>query len=74
MIFRGIEEAKIREGMINEDILEGSNCLASKIILWNWNPRLCSILNKNKPPKRKNKIIFIYAARRFSRKEKSGIF
>jgi type I restriction enzyme M protein len=63
VLFRGNEEAKIRENMIKDDIIEGIIALPSKLFYGTGIPGCVLILNKNKSAKRKNKIIFIYAAR-----------
>ena len=63
VLFRGNEEVKIREGMIKEDVIEGIVALPEKLFFGTGIPACVLILNKNKPEKRKNKIIFIYAAK-----------
>ncbi|MBM3911318.1 MAG: type I restriction-modification system subunit M, partial [Thaumarchaeota archaeon] len=63
VLFRGYEEAKIREGMINEDVIEGIIALPPALFFGTPIPACVLILNRNKSEKRKNKIIFIYAAK-----------
>jgi len=63
ILFRGNEEVKIREGMIKEDVIEGIIALPPKLFYGTGIPGCVLILNKNKPIDRKNKIIFIYAAK-----------
>ena len=63
ILFRGNEEVKVREGMIKEDIIEGIVALPPKLFYGTGIPGCVLILNRNKPVNRKNKIIFIYAAR-----------
>ena len=63
VLFRGNEEENIRKNMINEDILEGIVALPPKLFYGTGIPGCVLILNRNKLAKRKNKIIFIYAAR-----------
>ena len=65
VLFRGGIEAKIREGMINEDVIEGIIALPEKLFFGTGIPACVMILNKDKPAKRKNKIIFIYGAKDF---------
>lgn len=65
VLFRGGEEVKIREGMINEDVIEGIIALPPKLFFGTGIPGCVLLLNKKKPEKRKNKIIFIYAAKEF---------
>jgi len=63
ILFRGNEEVKIRENMIKEDIIEGIVALPPKLFYGTGIPGCVLILNRNKPEKRRNKIIFIYAAK-----------
>ena len=63
ILFRGGDEEKIREGMIKEDVIEGIIALPPKLFYGTGIPGCVLILNRNKPVDRKNKIIFIYAAK-----------
>ena len=63
VLFRGGEEEKIREGMIKEDVIEGIVALPPKLFYGTGIPGCVLILNRNKPEDRKNKVIFIYAAK-----------
>ena len=65
VLFRGSAEVRIREGMINEDIVEGVIALPEKLFFGTGIPACVLILNRNKPRARKNKIIFIYAAKEY---------
>jgi len=63
VLFRGGVEAKIREGMIGEDTIEAIISLPEKLFFGTSIPGCVLILNRNKPAKRKGKIIFIYGAK-----------
>lgn len=63
VLFRGNEEVKIRHGMIKEDVIEGIIALPPALFFGTGIPACVLILNKAKPEKRKNKIIFIYGAK-----------
>jgi type I restriction enzyme M protein len=63
VLFRGSVEAKIREGLIAEDAIEAIIAIPEKLFFGTGIPACVLILNKNKPAKRKNKIIFIYGAK-----------
>ncbi|MGI0037285.1 MAG: N-6 DNA methylase, partial [Nitrososphaera sp.] len=63
VLFRGGEEVKIRQGMIKEDIIEGIIALPPALFFGTGIPACVLILNKAKPEKRRNKIIFIYGAK-----------
>ena len=73
VLFRGGEEGKIRKNMITGDkennlkgdVIEGIIALPQKMFWGTSIPACILILNKNKPAKRKNKIIFIYGAKDF---------
>ncbi len=73
VLFRGGQEGKIRENMIvgskeqslKGDVIEGIIALPQKLFWGTGIPACVMILNKNKPAKRKNKIIFIYGAKDF---------
>lgn len=62
ILFRGGEESRIREGMINDDVIEGIISIPANLFFGTGIPACVLILNKKKPEKRKNKIIFVYAA------------
>lgn len=62
VLFRGNEEENIRKNMISEDVIEGIIALPPKLFYGTGIPGCVLILNRNKPAKRRNKIIFIYAA------------
>ena len=65
VLFRGSVEAQIREGMINEDVIEGIIALPEKLFFGTGIPACVMILNRNKPRPRKSKVIFIYAAKEY---------
>ena len=65
VLFRGNVEVKIRKGMIEEDVIEGIIALPEKLFFGTGIPACVLILNKKKPAKRKNKIIFIYGAKEY---------
>ena len=70
VLFRGFEEKKIRQGMIKEDVIEAIIALPEKIFYGTPIPGCILVLNRNKPKERKNKIIFIYAAKDYEAKPK----
>lgn len=63
VLFRGGEEAKIREAMIIQDRIEAIIALPQGLFYGTGIPGCILILNKSKEEKRKNKILFIYAAK-----------
>ena len=65
VLFRGSVEARIREGMINEDVIEGIIALPGKLFFGTGIPACVLILNRNKSKTRRNKIIFIYGAKEY---------
>lgn len=67
VLFRGGAEGKIREGIIKEDIVEAIIGLPSNIFYGTGIPAVLLIINKNKPPEKKNKILFIDASSGFEK-------
>lgn len=67
VLFRGGEELKIRQRMVedNVDVIEAVVGLPSNLFYGTGIPACVLILNKNKPKSRKNKILFIHAANDF---------
>jgi type I restriction enzyme M protein len=63
VLFRGNEESRIRENMIKEDVIEGVIALPPKVFFGTGIPACVLVLNKDKPKIRKNRIIFIHAAK-----------
>lgn len=63
VLFRGGEEVKVRQGMIKEDVIECIIALPPALFFGTGIPGCVLILNRDKPAKRKNKIIFIYGAK-----------
>ena len=56
-------EYVIREGFVQADIIECVIVLPSKLFYGNSVPACLIVLNRNKPPDRKNKILMIWASR-----------
>ncbi len=73
VLFRGSKEGKIREKMIvgcaennlQGDVIEAIIALPPKLFWGTSIPACIMILNKSKPAKRKDKVLFIYAAKDF---------
>lgn len=65
VLFRGGAEGKIREGFINDDIVETVIGLPSNIFYGTGIPAALLIVNKNKPQDRKGNILFIEASQGF---------
>jgi len=82
VLFRGGEEGKIRKNMIvgntetnlRGDVIEGIIALPPKMFWGTPIPACILVLNKNKPAKRKNKILFIYAAKDFEERKNRNKF
>lgn len=65
ILFRGGAEGRIRQGILEEDLLEAVIGLPSNLFYGAGIPACLFILNKNKPAKRKGKVFFLYGARDF---------
>lgn len=61
-LFRGGAEKKIRQGILEEDLIEAVVGLPSKLFYGAGIPACLMILNKKKPKERQGKILFIHAA------------
>lgn len=55
--------------MVKEDVIEGIVALPPKLFYGTGIPGCILILNRNKPDNRKNKIIFIYAAKDYEERK-----
>ncbi len=64
-LFRGGKEKAIRAGVIGDDLIEAVILLSEKLFYNTGAPGAVLILNKNKPSKRKGKILFINASSEF---------
>ncbi|OIO05023.1 MAG: type I restriction endonuclease subunit M [Elusimicrobia bacterium CG1_02_63_36] len=65
VLFRGGAEGKIRQGILEDDLLEAVIGLPSNLFYGASIPASLFILNKKKPAKRKGKVFFLYGARDF---------
>ena len=65
VLFRGGAEGRIRESIIKEDLLETIIGLPSNLFYGTGIPAAILVINKNKAPERKNKILFIHAAEEY---------
>ncbi|MEZ2720175.1 type I restriction-modification system subunit M [Paenalcaligenes hominis] len=59
VLFRGASEKRIREGILNDDLLEAVISLPSGLFYGTGIPACLLIINKNKPADRKAKVLFI---------------
>lgn len=65
VLFRGGAEGKIRQGLLEEDLIEAVIGLPSNLFYGASIPACLFILNKKKPAKRKGKVFFLYGTRDF---------
>ncbi len=59
VLFRGASEKKIRQGMLDDDLLEAVIGLPTALFYGTGIPAALLIINKNKPSDRKGKVLFI---------------
>ena len=59
VLFRGSSEKAVRQGMLQDDLLEAVIGLPSGLFYGTGIPACLLIINKNKPANRKNKVLFI---------------
>lgn len=69
-LFRGGSEKAIRQGIIEDDLIEAIILLPEKLFYNTGAPGIIMILNPNKPEERKGKILFINASREFRKHPK----
>ena len=65
VLFRGGAEGKIRQGLLEEDLVEAVIGLPSNLFYGASIPACLFIVNKKKPAQRKGKVFFLYGARGF---------
>jgi len=65
ILFRGGKEKGIREKFVKNDLIEAIILLPEKIFYNAQAPGVILVLNKNKPPERKEKILFINASNEY---------
>lgn len=65
ILFRGGAEAKIRKGLLEDDLIEGVVGLASNLFYGTGIPACVLIINKNKPKASKGKVCFVHGAEHF---------
>jgi type I restriction enzyme M protein len=66
-LFRGGAEGKIRQKVVEQDLVECVVALPEKIFYNTGAPGCLIFLNKNKPENRRGKVLFIYAGRDFEK-------
>lgn len=72
VLFRGGSEGNIRKKMIEDDLIEGVIGLPPKLFYGTSIPAAILILNNNKSPERKHKVIFINSELRFEAGKKQN--
>lgn len=65
VLFRAGQEKAIREGIVRDDLIEAIIGLPSKLFYNTGIPACIIVINKNKPERLKNKILFINADREY---------
>ncbi len=66
-LFRGGREKKIRQKILEKDLIEAVVLLPEKLFYNTGAPGIVMVLNKNKPEERKGKIIFINASNEYEK-------
>ncbi len=65
VLFRGNSEARIRQGMLQEDLFEAVIGLADNLFYGTSIPAAILVLNRSKQPRRRRKVLFIDASGAF---------
>jgi len=69
-LFREGAEGKIRQKVVEDDLVECVVALPEKIFYNTGAPGCLIFLNKKKPPEKKGKVLFVYAAKDFEKLKK----
>lgn len=73
VLFRGSGDGRIREAMLKADLIEAIIGLPENLFAGTGIPATVLILNRNKAPERKNKLLFVYGANEFEERPKKNI-
>jgi type I restriction enzyme M protein len=73
VLFRGSGDGEIRKGMVEDDLFEAIIGLPENLFYGTGIPATILILNRDKPKKRKGKILFIYAAEGFEARSNQNV-
>ncbi len=65
ILFRGGSEGKIRQGLLEDDLIEGVVGLAPNLFYGTGIPACVLVINKHKAKERKGKVIFVHGAEQF---------
>jgi type I restriction enzyme M protein len=65
VLFRGSAEGKIRQGLIEEDLIETVVGLPTNLFYGTGIPAAVIIVNRSKPKERKGKVLFVEGSREF---------
>ena len=73
VLFRGSGDGEIRKGMVEDDLFEAIIGLPENLFYGTGIPATILILNRDKPKKRKGKILFIHAAEGFDARSNQNV-
>jgi type I restriction enzyme M protein len=73
VLFRGSGDGDIRKGMVEDDLFEAIIGLPENLFYGTGIPATILILNRDKPKKRKGKILFIHAAEGFDARSNQNV-
>ena len=72
VLFRGASEARIRKGIIEEDLIEAVIGLPAALFYGTGIPAAVLLINRDKPAKRKGKIFFVDASQEYEELKKQN--
>jgi len=73
VLFRGNSEARIRKGIVDDDLLEAVIGLPDKLFYNTGIPAAILVINKGKPKKRKRKVLFIDASKGYEERRNQNV-
>lgn len=73
VLFRGSGDGRIRKAMLEDDLVEAIVGLPENLFAGTGIPAIILILNRNKAPEHKDKILFIHASKEFEERPKKAV-
>lgn len=73
VLFRGSGDGRIRQGLLENDLIEGVIGLPENLFAGTGIPAAILLLNRDKPAERKGKVLFVHAANEYEARPKKNI-
>lgn len=73
VLFRGSGDGRIRKAMLEDDLIEAIVGLPENLFAGTGIPAIVLILNRNKAPEHKGKVLFVHASKEFEERPKKAV-